>query len=298
MKVLMQLFEEYIPASTRGMFSHCFYWLTSKSGDYIYDNPDYVKSETDPDIAIYCVHGTADRPASFTRIAERLLQKGLPGNVSSITLVAFEGRGQGKSVEYFAEQLIEKIKANQHQRVILIGHSRGGLVSAYAAEYLAAPNNIQVKHVFGIGTPFKGSVLALAPLSSASASVDEMRVDSTFLISLTQKVMLSSTKYYFIVAKDDYIVWDGLAYIPAYVEKYPDSLIELKTRHGHLSIMSSHQLVTMIQENISRKDLSPAEFEEYKPSPASSSSSDPVKDVMLPVLEIDFEEDCECGLYI
>lgn len=238
-------------AATLGIFAHAYYWVTSASGDYIYNNPRFKASNSEEGLAIYCVHGTADRPRAFSRIAERLLMRLLPENISSINLIAFDGRYQGNSIEFFAEQLVKKMIANGHSRVVLKGHSRGGLVCAYAAEYLAAQNAIKVEAVITIGTPFKGSSLALPPLSWFSSSVKQMEVASEFLNQLKARVLDSAVRYFFTVADDDYIVDGGSSSIAEYVQKNPDSLIKLDTSHGHLSVMSSHQLVSKIHAIIS-----------------------------------------------
>lgn len=233
------------PISTTGMFAHTYYWLTSPSGDQSYQNPNY-KNEQDHNsgTAIYFIHGTGDQPAAFQRVAERLIQTGLPDEICSLNLPAFDQRYQGKSIEFFAEQLRDKIKANHHQQVILMAHSRGGLVASYFAEFLAKEASIEVPLVITVGTPFNGSYLAVKPLSWFSDSVKEMEIDSQFLFQLKQKIIENPVSdYHFIIAKEDAIVLGNSGYIKEYVSKYPDSL-RILDRHGHLSVMSSHRLVS------------------------------------------------------
>jgi pimeloyl-ACP methyl ester carboxylesterase len=235
------------PVSTLGMFAHTYYWLTYPSGDQVYPNPAF-KSEQNQDkgTAIYFIHGTADQSSAFQRMAERLIQAGLHNEISSLNLVSFQQRYQGKNIEFFAEQLRDKITENKHQRVILIAHSRGGLVAAYFAEFLARIAGIEVVLLNTIGTPFNGSYLAIKPLSWFSDSVREMEIDSEFLKLLKEKILdNASGNYYFFIAKEDAIVPGESGYINEYVDKYPDSLIILD-RHGHLSIMSSHRLVSHV----------------------------------------------------
>lgn len=233
------------PISTTGMFAHTYYWLTSPSGDQSYQNPNY-KNEQDHNTgtAIYFIHGTGDQPAAFQRVAERLIKTGLPDEICSLNLPAFDQRYQGKSIEFFAEQLRDKIKANHHQQVILMAHSRGGLVASYFAEFLAKEASIEVQLVITVGTPFNGSYLAVKPLSWFSDSVKEMEIDSQFLFQLKQKIIENPVSdYRFIIAKEDAIVPGNSGYIKEYVSKYPDSL-RILDRHGHLSVMSSHRLVS------------------------------------------------------
>lgn len=233
-----------------GIFAHTWCWVTSSSGDYIYRNPDFRESESDGGIDIYCVHGTADMPQSFSRLIERALVMGLPNTIRSITLVAFEGRFQGYGIEHFAEQLADKITGNKHRRVILMGHSRGGLVISYLDVFLASKYGIQVDFVFTVATPFNGSHLAIAPFTWVSESVYQMEVGSMFLKDLGKGIMNSPARYYFFEASCDYIVTTGQSYVGDYVAKYPSSLKTIITSHGHLSIMSSHKLVSEIVQVI------------------------------------------------
>ena len=231
-------------AAYGGIFAHIGYWVTSSTGDYVYQNPDFVESDTEEFTDIFCIHGTADRPQSFSRVAERLLDKKLPGNIRSITLVAFDGRLEGNSIEYFAVQIIEKIKINKCKRVILMGHSRGALVAAYA-DFLASENGITVEWVFSLAGPFKGSYLAKLA-SWISTSAYEMEPGSEFLKIITKWVNKSPAHYVFFEAVDDYIVTKGQGYVDEYIQKKPWSLVEIDTVHGHLSLMSSHKLVNKI----------------------------------------------------
>ncbi|VEB38504.1 putative lipase [Legionella sainthelensi] len=235
------------PIATTGMFAHTYYWLTSPSGDQIYQNPSYDKDQNhESETAIYFIHGTADQTSAFQLVADRLIQAELPNEISNLNLLSFDQRYQGKSIVYFAEQLREKISANQHKRVILIAHSRGGLVASYFAEFLAKQAGIEVPLIMTIGTPFNGSYLAIKPLSWFSDSIREMEIDSDFLSKLKKKIMTESlSNYHFFIATEDAIVPGESGFIQEYVKNHPNSLTILD-RHGHLSVMSSHRLVTHI----------------------------------------------------
>ncbi|QRN03345.1 alpha/beta hydrolase [Legionella sp. MW5194] len=237
-----RLFAQKQPVSYTGVLTHTFYWLTSPANDLVYKNPHYKPVEGQAGVAIYCVHGTADRPAAFTRIAERLIEQGLPEEVESIHLVSFEGRGQGLSINDFSSQLIKKIKINKHQRVMFMGHSRGGLVVTKAAEDLAEEGDIEPLLCIGICAPYSGSYLALPPLSWFSSSVSEMELDSPFLDELNKKLLTSKIPHHFVEALEDGIVPVEYGYAKSYLKEHPNALSRY-ARHGHLSIMSSHDLV-------------------------------------------------------
>lgn len=250
-------FKKNQPIDTTGMFTHVFSWIATTGGDYCYKNPNFSGDE---DIAIYCIHGTADRSASFQRMAERLLEKDLPSNISSINLVSFESRYQGKGIAFFAKQLADKIKANGHKKVILMGHSRGGLVIAHFAQYLAKEYDIEVVLVLSICAPFGGSYLALAPMSLFSRSVGQMQINSVYLKNLNTSIEKNAVcPYVFITAEEDGIVTCDCAFISKYVAQNKGSLLVLD-RHGHLSIMSSHRLVDFFKLQI-EKHVMPKEAE-------------------------------------
>ncbi|MFC3907813.1 esterase/lipase family protein [Legionella dresdenensis] len=222
---------------------HARFWA-SLGGELEYINSAHSE-QSGKKIGIFCVHGTADRAYGLGPIARRLIEKGLPKTVSKIHLVSFEGRGAGHGIEFFAAQLIQQIKDAGYTEVYLLGHSRGGLVCSYAAEYLAQEHNIRVHAIFNLASPYGGSDLAFEFLAWFSTSVEQMQPGSEFLCELTKKVLVSSVKYYFFEAGEDGIVRKGLAYIAEYVKHNPDSLIKLE-KHTHLSIVSSHDLVTII----------------------------------------------------
>ncbi|KTC78059.1 alpha/beta hydrolase [Legionella brunensis] len=243
------------PVSTTGAIAHTYYWLTTlMSGDIIYHNPNFKAPDTDDPtlrqgVVIYCVHGTADQPGSFSRIAERLMQEGLPDYISAIHLVAFDSRYQGKGIKYFSKELIKKVVENGHKHVIFMGHSRGGVITAHAAQYRASQFGINVHLLYSICAPFGGSYLAIRPLSLFSTSVAQMEINSDLLKELNQSISETSDKYRFIAAKQDAVVLPEAAYVADYVAKEPDSKV-IFDRHGHLSIMSSHRLVRYIHNGL------------------------------------------------
>jgi pimeloyl-ACP methyl ester carboxylesterase len=230
------------PVSLTGIARHLGLWATYQGGDVILQNPKNVHKETmDNEIAIYCIHGICDRASAFTLVAERI-KNHLPDEISSVHLVTFNHRWRGKNIEFFAEQLKNKIQENNHKNIILLGHSRGGLIAAYFAEYLAAAATVNVHAVITISTPFAGSDYAIRPITWISSSVDEMRINSNFLKNLNDKIKDSSLKYYYFAAQNDWLV-------PPKSSCIKECKDQMKTldRHGHLSIMSSHRLVEDIR---------------------------------------------------
>ncbi|MEO8402894.1 MAG: alpha/beta hydrolase [Gammaproteobacteria bacterium] len=237
------------PISYTGAFAHSLLWLSGGARDVVLKNPNFKAPSKDSGlekgIAIYCVHGTADRVSAFTLIANRLLDK-LPSAISAIHLIAFDRRGEGVGIENFAEQLKQKIIANKDTHVILMGHSRGGLVNAKFAVDLAADAGINVYAIHSVCTPYQGSFLALPPLTSISRSINQMKINSDFLADLAVKIAQhKSCQYHYYAAENDSIVSTDAACIKA--EGHASLLFD---RHGHLSLMSSHRLVEHIRKTL------------------------------------------------
>lgn len=228
-----------------GAFIHCAQWVTSSTNDLVYQNPQFNTSLKDQAVSIYCVHGTADRCNAFKILVEGLIARGLPDHIASIHLCSFEQRYKGIGIPQFAEQLAGKIIANQHTRVILMGHSRGGVVCAYLAEKIAAEKNITVQEVFGFASPFSGSELAMKPLTLISQSVDEMRPDSPLLAELREKIDANERRYHFFAAEKD-------ALVPLHSTHIATRAHHLTVLHGegHLSMMTSPVLVDHVLERL------------------------------------------------
>jgi len=216
---------------------HCGLFLKSKSKDRFIANPNYDPYCENP-VAVYCVHGTADRSESFNLLAQRLKDE-IPSNIRGFHLVTFNRRARGISNEDFVAQLKAKIVANGDKRIILMGHSRGGLQVADVGEDLAVEGNITVDGIVPIAAPFKGSYLAMKPVSSLSKSVDEMRKGSDYLNDLNAKVERSNLRYCIFGAKCDRVVTKG-SYLPTSLPV--NSQTTIYDRHGHLSLLSSWRL--------------------------------------------------------
>ena len=235
--------------SISGALVHSLTWLKGKSRDTVRINPRFHPSSsldaTQPEYHIYCIHGTADRSYAFNAMANELLKdipgeippkNSLPSNVASIQLLAFDGRAQGKSIEYFADQVKSKIIKNKHKNIIFMAHSRGGLVAAKATEDMAKDAGFHVGGVLAFCPPLDGSPLAKAPFTYAT-SVRQMKHNSEFLRTLrpaVEKTNEESKKYYYFGAENDSIVPTENTYI-----KEGCHSATLLPGHGHLSVLRS-----------------------------------------------------------
>jgi hypothetical protein len=233
--------------STWGMVEHSTYWLRSDYGYYL-ENSRFQPSEAlaaslgEKGLVIYCIHGTADFPAGFTRFGEGLRTEGLPGLVSCIRIITFEKRFDGSSIEEQANRILAQIKENGDENIILFGHSRGGL-DAQRVEILGKAQGIKTHLVANISTPYQGSYLARWPLTYFSKSVEQMEVGSDYLKKVAKEVMETEVVYHFFEAPYDWVVPPKNCYVREYVQKNNHALTVLDDE-GHLSIMGSKKLIT------------------------------------------------------
>src|SRR5438128_586742 len=128
-------YQRFPLTAYRGFFVHSFSFLLGTFQDVTFINPNFNKN-CKRRVTIYCVHGTGDRSNAFNRIASRLLQplkkdslqNLLPDSIDKIHSLAFSGRIMGNGMDHYVEQLKSRIIKNEDTDVILIGHSRGGII--------------------------------------------------------------------------------------------------------------------------------------------------------------------------
>ena len=96
---------------------------------------------------------------------------------------------------------INKIKLKKGEKIILIGHSAGGLIIDYYLKFL---NNKKVSQFVSIATPFKGC-LWLNYIHEDKKAIEEMAPGSSFLKKLTKK-RIGNVKRLSIWCYADYVV--------------------------------------------------------------------------------------------
>lgn len=248
-----EVIQAYQPVHLTGAALHIIPWITASFYKSTLLNAQFINHELKKEevstfprgIAIYCIHGTADLPSSFSKLASRML-KHLPEEISAIYFVSFEGRGTGLSIPAFAMQLIKKIESNKDSDIFLIGHSRGGIIAKETAITLAQNTDIKVHGIVTIASPLKGSYLATKPLTFFSKSVKQMEMGSEYLTALEEKSKLLSLHQCSISAEKDSVVSPDACHTEG-------SLVRQFDRHGHLSIMSSIRVAHFIAIEITKR---------------------------------------------
>lgn len=124
-----------------------------------------------------------------------------------------------KRIAHYAEEKIrpkiqEIQKATQQDRIVLIGHSMGGLIAGYYAETYS---DVEVDSVITINTPWQGApLLNLLERYSAFSHqrFKDMQEKSPFLADLHQKIRENQRKYFTLCSTVDPVVPNENGLIP------------------------------------------------------------------------------------
>lgn len=169
---------------------------------------------------ILLIHGSGFNETQWL-FGRYLLQKDGINLVFSLNYDGIIGDDESKGVDDFATNEIRRkvldIKnKTRSNSIILIGHSMGGLIASYYAEYVSHADNVQVVKVVAIQTPFNGSDLLDYIFDSApsfivkrlatSRNIHMSRHGLEFRDELLDKMSNSNTKYYSIWSENDYAV--------------------------------------------------------------------------------------------
>ncbi len=156
-------------------------------------NPSVVKQGKTP---ILLLHGSGFNESEWV-LGRQFLKKEKYGSVFSVNYDGLVSNDPAKGIDDYAmEKVREKIseiaKQTAQSKVILIGHSMGGLIASYYAERLSAEDNIEVKLVITIASPWKGAPL-LGCLAEAKKPkrYRQMTPASPFLEELAARALTS-----------------------------------------------------------------------------------------------------------
>lgn len=224
-------------------------------------NYKFISSNSNPQAPpILLVHGYLQNQMDWLWIRKKLQQTEGIGPIYSINLLPhFESIA---SLAALLKNKVQEIKEEtQQNKVILIGHSMGGLVSSYYAEYLADPNEVAM--VITLSSPFKGTRLVVF---GSGKNIKEMSPNSSFLKELTQKIQNSSLSYYHIGSKMDNVIVPWQSSFPFDLQNNKNlknnnsnntttlhnnnissNHLILKD-HGHLRVLISPKVINQIRE--------------------------------------------------
>eukprot|EP00510_Aplanochytrium_minuta_P000339 CAMPEP_0184022580 /NCGR_PEP_ID=MMETSP0954-20121128/10710_1 /TAXON_ID=627963 /ORGANISM="Aplanochytrium sp, Strain PBS07" /LENGTH=463 /DNA_ID=CAMNT_0026305021 /DNA_START=131 /DNA_END=1522 /DNA_ORIENTATION=+ len=162
--------------------------------------------------------------------------RGLNEKTEIITVNYFKGstmRNHWEStetVEGCSKVVVSQILAQLKERgiedmdqMILMGHSLGGVVSAYINEYLAKEHNLPVSKVIAWSAPFAGSDLLLWAKNQPylnSTTANRLKIEREFcptsksMAALRERMSLNKSKYFALTGRCDPLVRPGSALLP------------------------------------------------------------------------------------
>ncbi len=130
---------------------------------------------------IILVHGFGHNQTAWLWMRKRLKRAGL-GPIYSLSL-----KGRRGPIQRYSEQLqtlvAQVAEETGQSNIVLIGHSMGGVVASFYAEYLALPGT--VSHVITLSSPLNGT-RAASLLSSASCR--QIRPGSHLIKDLAKRI--------------------------------------------------------------------------------------------------------------
>lgn len=112
---------------------------------------------------VLLLHGSGFNESEWL-VGRQFLKEEQYGSVFSLNYDGLISNDPSKGIEDYARCKIsaevKKIKKiTGSDRVILIGHSMGGLIAGYYAEYFAQADKVNVEHVISIASPWQGTPL-------------------------------------------------------------------------------------------------------------------------------------------
>jgi triacylglycerol esterase/lipase EstA (alpha/beta hydrolase family) len=202
-------------------------------------NPNAITTDA-PVTPILLVHGYAQNQSDWFWFQYQLKQAGI-GPVYTINLWNITG-----GIEAHAEKLAKSLQTikekHPNEPITLIGHSMGGLVSSYYAEFLKK-DDIQIKKIITLGSPFYGTRLAGLGMG---LSVEQMAPNSAFLEALRLKIDGSTIPYYYLASQMDNTIvpWDSALIDPLTPDASNQYVIP---DQGHLRLLVSQQVFEKVK---------------------------------------------------
>lgn len=175
-------------------------------------NPAHPKTDKTP---ILLLHGSGFNESEWI-LGRQFLKKEQCGSVFSLNYDGLASNDPAKGIDdYAAEKVRAKIleikKLTGLSRIILIGHSMGGMIAGYYAEHFAAEDNIKVEYVMSVATPWQGvSLLDRFAGNDTAKRYKQMSVNNDLRRNLVATALQSERtgqrKYYSIGSTTDLMV--------------------------------------------------------------------------------------------
>jgi hypothetical protein len=187
---------------------------------------------------ILLINGFMSFASTWQYLRCRLSKEGL-GPVYTMNI------GSGRSIKtyagYIKDRVLEIQKITGRKDIILVGHSKGGLVSSYFATHYAKEIDAKVTDVVVIGSPFKGTPFACVAALAYDGS--EMTPESSLLKELSQAIEKEKKNIKFSYIGSE---CDGTVSIDSSI---PDANADRKFKIsdlGHVSLLFSSRVARQV----------------------------------------------------
>lgn len=196
-------------------------------------------SASSPDKAgrpILMIHGYLHDPSAWVYLKRDLANAGF-GPVYTLHLT-HPFRSIRDYAEIVAKKAKEIAKETGRTDLSLIGHSMGGLVSAWYALKVAVPE--KAMDVITIGSPLKGTCAANIAIGPNGR---EMRRGSDFIRELQKEIGQTDRKFYHVASMADQLI---LPWLSALTGRHPEREYVLDDI-GHMTLLLSPRVATQIK---------------------------------------------------
>ncbi len=188
--------------------------------------------------AVLLIHGYCRDQSDWFLMRRHLRKTGLPiysinlkPNLAPIQLIASTS----------LPKKIARIKQETNcKKIILVGHSMGGLVATYYSEFLDEHNLISA--VITLGTPFYGTRVAIAGFGPNSR---QMCPGTKFLEELRHQLSKSEKQYFQIATQLDNLVFPWTS---ALLENTPESHKCLLSYEAHLCLLHNQEVAKQLRD--------------------------------------------------
>lgn len=212
-------------------------------------NPKNVLADGQQPILL--VHGYLGHSSNWTYIRYRLQKAGL-GPIFTINLGSVFQSIDGDYAQKVKQKAEEIAKITGMTKLIIIGHSMGGIVGSYYATHLAPKGS--VTDIITLGSPLKGTKFSAVEVGECA---QQMNYRSDFIKGLLEKIYNSEdTRYYnFASDADEIVLPNSAALLDKSKMKAP-----LKTHTfsdlGHVSYPLSDRIVDKMVKYIKKNQCS------------------------------------------
>lgn len=212
---------------------------------YMLAKPNFDPAEPKKDaVPILLLHGSGFNESEWI-FGRQFLKKEQYGSVFSLNYAGLVSNEPTKGIDdYAADKVRAKIRQIKEltgqNRIILIGHSMGGLIAGHYAERLAAEDEMQVDHVMSIGSPWKGSPVIDRFIAGPNAPkrYSQMSSSNQFRQELVTAALQSERqnlrKYYSVGSEMDFLVPGAVSNLTEAPERQ-----KMVSYLGHYGIIAS-----------------------------------------------------------